>query len=138
MATLYDLELQESNNFIHALREKGVTPAITLLDDQKKMAETMGDVGKEMLAQFNDPNSDIGKSYQRLQDLKKDVGEVMDSVGLTTELANAAQDIFNKNPESLSELTEEERNTINTYWLKKKTIIVFLLKKGYTHEELFS
>jgi hypothetical protein len=62
----------------------------------------------------------------------------MEVVGLTSELAIAAQDIFNTNPESLTTLKEEDRNTINTYWLKKKTCIVLLLKKGYNHEELFS
>ncbi len=138
MATLYDLELQESNNFIHALMQEGSTPALKLLSDQKQMAATMGDVGKEMLAQFDDPNSEIGKGYTRLVQLQKDIVEVMNESGLTTEVARAAQDIFNTSPESMSRLSDDQRNTINAYWTKKKTCIVLLLKRGYTHEELFS
>jgi methyl-accepting chemotaxis protein len=138
MATLYDLELQESNNFIHALMQEGSTPALKLLNDQKQMAAGMGDVGKEMLAQFDDPNSDIGKGFNRLVQLQKDIVQVMSDTGLTTEVARAAQDIFNTSPESLSTLSDDQRNTINTYWTKKKTCIVLLLKRGYTHEELFS
>lgn len=138
MATLYDLELQESNNFIHALMQNGMTPALKLLQDQKQMAAGMGDVGKEMLAQFEDTSSDIGKSFKKLEDLQNDIVDAMNSVGMTTLLAQTAQDIFNTSPESLSALDDEKRNVINTYWLKKKTIIVMLLKKGYTHEELFS
>ncbi len=138
MATLYDLELQESNNFIHALMQDGVVPALKLMEDQKQMAAGMGDVGKEMLAQFDDPNSDIGKGYVRLKQLQKDIVEVMNDTGLTKEIAKSAQDIFNTSPESMSTLGDEERSTINAYWTKKKTCIVLLLKRGYTHEELFS
>jgi len=138
MATLYDLELQESNNFIHALMSEGSTPALKLLSDQKQMAATMGDVGKEMMAMFDDPNSEIGKGYTRLAQLQKDIVAVMAEIGLTTEVARAAQDIFNTSPDSMSILSDDQRNTINTYWTKKKTCIVLLLKRGYTHEELFS
>lgn len=138
MATLYDLELQESNNFIHPLMQNGVTPALTLLSQQREMAVGMGDTGKEMLAQFDDQNSEIGKAFFRLQALQKDIVATMEQVGLTQDLAKAAQDIFAKSPESLSVLPEPDRVTISSYWLKKKACIVVLLKKGYTHEELFS
>lgn len=138
MATLYDLELQESNNFIHALMQDGSTPALKLLGDQKQMAATMGDVGKEMMAQFDDPNSEIGKGFGRLQQLQKDIQDVMKDTGLTSQIARAAQDIFNTSPESMSTLSDEQRNIINSYWTKKKTCIVLLLQKGYKHEELFS
>jgi hypothetical protein len=138
MATLYDLELQESNNFIHALMKNGDTPASMLMADQRKMAETMGDAGKEILAQLDDPNTDIGKSVKRLNEMKTDIIETMKTTGMTAELAVEAQDIFNKNPESLTALNEDERSVINTFWLKKKTCIILLLQKGYNHEELFS
>ena len=137
MASLYDLELQESNNFIHALVQDGTTPALKLLNEQFEMAKTMGDVGKEMLAQFEDPNSDISKSCMKLRSLKTDINETMAKVGLTREAAEEALKIFNTSPESLQSLEEAQRGVIQSYWLKKKTIIVLLLNKGYTHEELF-
>ncbi len=138
MASLYDLELQESNNFIHALMNNGETPAYKLMLDQKKQAEGMGEVGKQLLAQFEDPNNPASKSLWRLSELKDDIKRYMDQVGMSPELATGANNIFASNPESLNNLPEEEQKVITDFWIKKKSIIVMLLNKGYTHEELFS
>jgi hypothetical protein len=138
MATLYDLELQESNNFIHALMHDGSAPALKLLSEQKQMAANMGPAGEEMLKQFNDDTSEMGKALKRLEQLKQDIVDVMAQNGMTSALATQANDIFAKSPESFTALSDEERKVINDYWLKKKTIILVLLQKGYSHEELFS
>jgi len=138
MASLYDLELQESNNFIHALMNNGETPAYKLMLDQKKQAEGMGEVGKQLLAQFEDPNNPASKSLWRLSELKDDIKRYMDQVGMNSELATGANNVFASNPESLNNLPEEQQKVITDFWIKKKSIIVMLLNKGYTHEELFS
>lgn len=138
MATLYDMELQESNNFILALEENGMTPALKLMDDQVKQAASMGPAGGELVAQLKDPNTSMGKSYLRLQEIKDAIADTMQKIGMTPEMAKEAHTIFSNNPESLTALSEEQRKVINNYWLKKKTCVVLLLKRGYSHEELFS
>lgn len=138
MATLYDLELQESNNFIHALIANGSTPALKLILDQKKQAASMGEAGKELLKQIEDDKSEMGKSFKRLQSLEKDIQESMKKVKLAPTVAKEAESIFNKSPETLKSLPEDQQKIVNEYWLKKKSVIVLLLQKGYTHEELFS
>lgn len=138
MATLYDLELQESNNFIHALMNDGMTPALKLMQDQIKMFEGMGEAGEAALKELKDPESDMGKNYQRLQKLQQEIKNVMQMTQMTAELAQKANQIFSQNPPSLSSLSDEDRQVIRDYWLKKKMCIVALLKKGFTYEELFS
>mgnify|MGYP001411155822 CR=1 FL=1 len=138
MATLYDLELQESNNFIHALISNGVPPALKLMKEQVVMFEGMGDAGAQLLKELDDENSEMGKGYKRLIAMEKDITEAMRVTEMTVDLAQKANDIFSKNPDSLKNLEDNERSIINDYWLKKKMCIQLLLQKGYTHQELFS
>ncbi|KKR27647.1 MAG: hypothetical protein UT60_C0042G0001, partial [candidate division CPR2 bacterium GW2011_GWD2_39_7] len=83
-------------------------------------------------------NSDIGKTLTRLQAIRLDVQAAMTHINMTTDLAAKANQVFSRSPETLSELNEEDQNIIKEYWLKKKEVIVFLLQKGYTQEELFA
>lgn len=138
MASLYDLELHESNNFIHSLSGNGQPLSLKLMEDQKMSFAAMGEAGKAILAQIDDPNSEMGKSYKRLKDLETDLKKVMAETGATSEGAKLAQDILTKNPQSLSDLTEEERKCVSDYWMKKKSIVEKLFAKGYTAVELFS
>ena len=138
MASLYDLELQESNNFIHALVDNGKSPALKLILDQKEQFAAMGDAAKVLLAQFEDENSELGKSLKKLNSLEGDIKEAMQQVGMTPELAAKANSIFSTSPESLSILSQEDQDVIKDYWLKKKSIIVLLLQKGYSHSDLFA
>lgn len=138
MASLYDLELQESNNFIHALVDNGKSPALKLILDQKEQFAAMGDAAKVLLEQFEDENSELGKSLKKLNSLEGDIKEAMQQVGMTPELAAKANSIFSTSPESLSSLSPEDQDVIKDYWLKKKSIIVILLQKGYSHSDLFA
>lgn len=138
MATLYDLELQESNNFIHTLLEHGQSPALKLMREQMTLSASMGEAGQMILKELEDPNSELGKSFARLNTLEQDVIQVMHDIGLPVELASQANTIFSSNPESLETLNEQERKIMSEYWLKKKSCIQQLLAKGYTYEELFS
>ncbi|KKQ95448.1 MAG: hypothetical protein UT66_C0001G0033 [candidate division CPR2 bacterium GW2011_GWC1_39_9] len=138
MASLYDLELQESNNFIHSLADNGKCPAYKLIMDQKAMAASMGSAGEELLRQFDDTTSDIGKTLSRLESLEKDIKEAMDRAAMASDLAIAANNIFSKSPETFISLSPDDQEVIKSYWLKKKGITMDLLAKGYTPEELFS
>jgi hypothetical protein len=138
MATLYDLELQESNNFIHLFLMDGVSPSLRLMRDQKEMAPSLGDAGTAIIAMLDDPKTDIGRSFARLGALEGDVLTVMKSTGMTKDLAERAQAIFQRNPEGLDKLSDVERSSIQDYWIKKKMCITELLNKGYTQQELYS
>lgn len=138
MASLYDLELEDSNNFIHAIIGNGQTPALKLMLDQKEQFAAMGDVGADLIKQFEDASSDIGKSFKRLNDLEKDIQAAMAQVHVTSDLAARANSIFAGSPDSLRDLSEEDQNIVKEYWLKKKSIVEILIHKGYTPEELFS
>lgn len=138
MASLYDLELQESNNFILALADNGKTPALKLIMDQRSQMEAMGDTASAMVAQFDDPNSEIGKGLVKLKQIENDIQQAMNQVGMTTELADKANKIFTSSPESLGDLSPEDQEVVKEYWLKKKSIILIMLQKGYSHEEIFA
>lgn len=138
MASLYDLELQESNNFIHALIGDGVTPALKLMEEQVTMAKSMGEAGVDLLKQLEDETSEMGKTMKRMKALSADIKAVMTQVGLDSGMATKANSVLTKGADSLSDLAEDDQKVVKDYWLKKKSIIVLLLQKGYTHEELFS
>ncbi len=138
MASLYDLELQESNNFIHLFLTDGASPSLKLLREQKEMAGSMGEVGEKIIHDLDDPKSDLGKSYKRLEDLERDVQEVMKQISLTKELADKANTIFSHNPASLDDLDDADRSAVQDYWIKKKMCIAELTKRGYTYQELYS
>ena len=138
MANLYDLELQESNNFVYLLIQNGESPSLKLLRDQKEMSAAMGPVGEEIVKSLEDPTSEIGKSFKRLNDLEHDVQDIMQKSGMTTELAKSASDIFKHTPSSLGDLNDKERSNLKDYWIKKKTCISMLIQRGYSYPELFS
>lgn len=138
MATLYDLELQESNNMIHLFVENGLSASLRLLRDQKDMAGAMGEIGAKIIHDLEDASTDLGKSYARLTSLEKDVQEAMAKIELTQELAVKAHSVFQRNPSSLDDLNDQERAVIQDYWIKKKACIAELTKKGYEYKELFS
>ena len=138
MASLYDLELQESNNFIHYLMADGQPLSLKLMNDQLQQFKNMGEAGKEILAQMNDPESEMGKSLVKLKQLEKDLKAAMDELRLTAEQAVKANDILIKNPESLGTLDESDKKAVSDYWIKKKSIITKLTAKGYTAAELFA
>lgn len=138
MATLYDLELLESNNFIHMFLTNGTSPSLRLLREQKEMAVAMGEIGEKIIHDLGDPSTDIGKSYKRLEDLEGDMRKVMKKVGIAAEEVEKADAIFKRSPESLDSLNEDEHETIQGYWLKKKECIAELTALGYTFQELFS
>ena len=138
MANLYDLELLESNNFIHMFISNGVSPSLRLLREQKDMAGAMGEVGAKIIHDLEDPTTDLGKSYHRLESLEKDMLKVMKTVGITAADAEKANTIFKRSPESLEALKEDEHQVILDYWLKKKQCIGELTKLGYSFQELFS
>ena len=138
MANLYDLELLESNNFIHMFLTEGTSPSLRLLREQKEMAGAMGEVGAKIIHDLEDPSTDLGKSYQRLESLESDMRASMKKIGISSELADKANTIFKRSPESLDELNEDEHQVIQDYWIKKKSCIAEMTKLGYTFQELFS
>ncbi|NMB57026.1 hypothetical protein GYA19_03760 [Candidatus Beckwithbacteria bacterium] len=138
MASLYDLELQESNNFIHALVDDGQLITLKLMEDQKKSFANMGEAGKTLLTQLEDPNSEMGANYAKLKAIEADIKVFMGEVGLACADAKKAMDILTQNPQSLQELSEDDKKTVSDYWLKKKTIVSKLIAKGYSEQELFS
>lgn len=138
MASLYDLELHESNNFIHSLMSDGQPLSLKLMEDQISQFKAMGPTGAELLKQMEDPSTDMGKSVVRLKSLETDLKMMMTETKLTAVLAKEVNDILVKNPQSLEELTEEAQKLVKDYWLKKKTLIAKLLAKNYTAEELFA
>lgn len=96
MATLFDLELQESNNLIFSLMgEKGTTRMI------------------------------------------EELRQCMQVEQLSLEEVRKAHEIFSAKPETLSILSDEDRNAVLAYWLKKKGIIDMMHKKGFSTEEIF-
>ncbi len=138
MASLYDLELQESNNFIMSLVADGIPISLKLMEDQKSQFASMGAAGEEILKQMEDPTSDMGKNLVRLNQIKDSTQKYMKEVGMDASLAQKAQDILTKNPAGLSDLNDDDRSALRDYWIKKKTIISKMFNDGFTAEELFS
>jgi hypothetical protein len=138
MANLNDLELLESNNFIDILVANGTSPSLRLLREQKDMAGMLGEVGVKILHDLADTTTDLGKSFARLELIEAAVRKTMGAVGMTTDMATKAKDIFNRSPNTLDELSDPERSAVQDYWIKKKTAIAELTKQGFTFQELFS
>ena len=97
MATLFDLELQDSNNLIYSL---------------------------------------MGKSSNK--NLVTDIQECMKKVSLRDEEVKSAYRVFNAKPETLSVLSDKDRDAVLNYWLKKKGVIDLMYKKGYDTYEIYS
>ncbi len=138
MATLYDLELQESNNMIHLFLQNGVSASLKLFRDQIEMAGSLGEAGAKIISDMNDPATDLGKSFAKLQALEKDVKELMVQMSLSQDLAERAQKVFQRNAASLEDLDDAERSAVSDYWIKKKSCTAELIKRGYTYQELYS
>lgn len=138
MVSLYDLELQESNNFIQALMDEGQTPALKSLRSEIIAAQARGEAGQERVRELTDPFTESGKLYLHLKEIETETRVLMAKHQLTSEDAKKAHAIFAKKADSFSDLDARERQDLNTYWVKKKAILSELLDKGYTVEELHS
>lgn len=130
MASLYDLELQESNNLISALAAGGQPLSLKMMADMLSMPD--------MKTQLEDPTTEMGKSYARMKQLEKDMIQIMKEEGMTTELAKEAQLILTRNPASIADLADKEKDVIQKYWLTKKGLMLKLQNKGYTAQEIFA
>lgn len=138
MATLYDLELQESNNFIHLLLKEGESASLKLFRDQMEMSAQMGPAGAEIVNTLKDPKTDMGKSYKRLEELEKATKEAMAKAGMTAAIAQKASDILTKKPLALSDISEDDQKAVEDYWIKKKMCVALLVQMGYTYQEMYS
>ena len=136
MATLYDLELQESNNFINAVMYNGETPTLRKMRLDLHEARNRGSL--ELVEKYENLGHELGVKLKRLTELESDMRSVMRKYNLTPELARQADRIFAKNPKTFQVLNENERQAISTYWIKKKSCLAYLFEYGYTPEEVFS
>ena len=123
---------------IYLFLADGVSSSLRLLRDQKEMAASLGEAGAKIAHDLDDPTTEIGKSFALLASLEKDTVAVMQQTGMTKEIAEKAQNIFKRNPSSLEDLDDTERAVIQDYWIKKKSCIAELVKKGYNYKELYS
>ena len=138
MANLYDLELQESNNFIHLLLKSGESPSLRLFRDQMEMSAAMGPAGEEIVKSLQDPSSEMGKSFKRLNDIEEAVKEVMRANDISSEEAEKAEAVFKRSPATMEDLSKDDQNLIKEYWIKKKMCVSGLVQKGFTYQEIFS
>lgn len=138
MASLYDLEVQESNNLIHAFIHQGETPELARMRRELEEARRQAPEKLDLVNEYLDQESPLGSRLKRYTELESDIKLVMQINGLTSEIAQQADQIFSKQPMTFSGLSDDERQKLTTYWLKKKTCLADLLRRGYTHEEIFS
>lgn len=139
MASLADLEVQESNNFITAVIHNGETPELQQMREALDQARDQGSEGQGKVDEFLNQTTPAGACLKRLTELESDIRSAMHQVGLTPELAYQANQIFQDNPVSLTTLSDQNRQVITTYWIKKKSCIEKLTNQNdYTIEELFS
>ncbi len=138
MATLKDLEYSESNNLIDVIIAGGMPDALRLMNEQIKVF-SKGTPEQQRLAQkITALDTDMGKNYHRLEQMSKDFIKILNQMKGFAEMAKKAKAIFDKNPDSLADLSDDQSNILRMYWLRKKDLISAMFKKGYSMQELFS
>ncbi len=134
MATLDDLERQESHNFVYTLLNAGETPTLRRLREELEDARRRGDY--ELARKYETHDNEIGLAVKRFTELEADIQIAMRHANLTPDFIQRVIAIFNRHPNTLQELDQSDQDAVTSYWMRKKSVMQRLTDLHYTVEEV--